>query len=178
MPKDVDRDIEKINFADIETIERRLERYVDEMVERRLKSHVLDEIVDSAVSECRDQISAECKTNEAEFCEQVDDGNSEVRNTANECMNEIKEQARMFMHEMEDQAQPKQTLSPPRQGTRQGELIHIDCCHTQSPWAQTDPPNSHNSSGIQQTPEKWGVQRSLQSLTPGSVGRPEASIGC
>jgi sugar-specific transcriptional regulator TrmB len=75
------------------------------MIERRLKSHVLDEIVDSAVSECRDPIYDECKTNEAEFREQVDDGNSEVRNTANECMNEIKKQARMYMHEMEEQAQ-------------------------------------------------------------------------
>ncbi|KAF7133799.1 hypothetical protein CNMCM5793_005211 [Aspergillus hiratsukae] len=105
MPKDVDRDIEKISFAEVETIERRLKRYVDEIIERRLKSHVLDEIVDSAVSECRDQIYDECKTNEAEFREQVDDGNSEVRNTANECMNEIKEQARRCMHEMEEQAQ-------------------------------------------------------------------------
>ncbi|KAH2652499.1 hypothetical protein KXV32_003993 [Aspergillus fumigatus] len=105
MPKDVGRDIEKISFAEIETVERRLERHVDEMIERRLKSHVLDEIVDSAVSECRDQIYDECKTNEAEFREQVDDGNSEIRNTANECMNEIKEQARMYMLEMEEQAQ-------------------------------------------------------------------------
>ncbi|KAH3054723.1 hypothetical protein KXW16_008806, partial [Aspergillus fumigatus] len=105
MPKDVGRDIEKINFAEIETVERRLERYVDEMIERRLKSHVLEEIVDSAVSECRDQFYDECKTNEAEFREQVDDGNSEIRNTANECMNEIKEQARMYMLEMEEQAQ-------------------------------------------------------------------------
>ncbi|GIK07285.1 hypothetical protein Aspvir_002943 [Aspergillus viridinutans] len=106
MPKDVDReDLEKVSFAEVEMIERRLKHYVDEMIERRLKSHVLDEIVDSAVSECRDQIYDECKTNEAEFREQVDDGNSEVRNTANECMNEIKEQARRYMHEIEEQAQ-------------------------------------------------------------------------
>ncbi|KAK9592226.1 hypothetical protein V6Z90_003371 [Aspergillus fumigatus] len=104
-PPDVDRDIEKMRFAEIETIERRLKHYVDEMIERRLKPHVLNEIVDRAVSECRDQIYDEYKTNEAEFREQVDDGNSEVRNTANECMNEIKEQARMYMHEMEEQAQ-------------------------------------------------------------------------
>ncbi|PKX89106.1 uncharacterized protein P174DRAFT_516267 [Aspergillus novofumigatus IBT 16806] len=95
MPKDIDCDIEKISFAEIETIERRLERYVDEMVERRLKSHILDEIVDSAVSECHDQIYAECKTNEAEFREQVDDGNSEVRNTANK--------SQQYMKDIEDQ---------------------------------------------------------------------------
>jgi t-SNARE complex subunit (syntaxin) len=69
------------------------------------KSQVLDEIVDSAVSECRDQIYDECKTNKAEFREQVDNGNSEVRDTANECMKEINEQARRYMHEMEEQAQ-------------------------------------------------------------------------
>jgi hypothetical protein len=105
MPKDIGRDIEKISFAEIETVERRLERYIDEMIERRLKSHVLDEIIDSAVSECRDQIYNKCKTNEAEFHEQVNDSNSEIRNTANECMNEIKEQARIYMLEMEEQAQ-------------------------------------------------------------------------
>ncbi|GFF37805.1 hypothetical protein IFM51744_03581 [Aspergillus udagawae] len=109
IPKDVDRDLpcefEKVSFPEAEMIEHRLKRYVDEMIERRLKSHVLDEIFDSAVSECRDQIYDECKTNEAEFREQVDDGNSEVRNTANECMNEMKEQAQMYMHEIEEQAQ-------------------------------------------------------------------------
>ncbi|KAF7587628.1 hypothetical protein BBP40_006912 [Aspergillus hancockii] len=109
IPKDVDRDLpcefEKVSFAEVEMIERRLKRYVDEMIERRLKSQVLDEIVDSAVSECRDHIYDECKTNEAEFREQVDDGNSEVRNTANECMNEMKDEAQRYMHEIEDQAQ-------------------------------------------------------------------------
>lgn len=108
IPEDVDSDLpsesEKVSFAKVEMIERRLKRYVDEMIERRLKSHV-DEIVDSAMSECRDQIFDECKTNEAEFREQVDDGNSEVRLTANECMKELKEQAQNYMHEIEEQAQ-------------------------------------------------------------------------
>jgi hypothetical protein len=54
MPKDIDCDIEKISLAEIQTIERCLKHYVDEMVERRLKSHVLNEIVNSAVSECCD----------------------------------------------------------------------------------------------------------------------------
>ncbi|RAK95490.1 uncharacterized protein BO80DRAFT_429802 [Aspergillus ibericus CBS 121593] len=108
IPGDVDRDLpsesEKVSFAQIELMERRLERYVDTMIERRLQSRV-DEMVDSAVSRCRDQIYDEYKTNEAEFREQVDDGNSEVRTTANECMKEMKEQAQKHMHEIEEQAQ-------------------------------------------------------------------------
>lgn len=109
IPEDVDSDLpsesERVSFAKVKMIERRLKRYVDEMIERRLESHVVDKIVDSAMSECRDQIFDECKTNEAEFREQVDDGNSEVRNTANECMMEMKEQAQKYMHEIEEQAQ-------------------------------------------------------------------------
>ncbi|GAA88068.1 similar to An06g00500 [Aspergillus luchuensis IFO 4308] len=86
-------------------VEQRLKRYVDEMIERRLKSGILDEVIDSAASECRDQIYDECKTNQAEFREQVDDGNSEVRNTTMECLKEINEQAQRHMHEIEEQAQ-------------------------------------------------------------------------
>ncbi|PWY91084.1 hypothetical protein BO70DRAFT_283673 [Aspergillus heteromorphus CBS 117.55] len=95
----------KVSLAKVAPMERRLQRYVDEMIERRLQSRVVDEIVDSAVRECRDQIFDECKTIEADFREQVDDGNSEVRNTANECMKEMKEQVQKHMHEIEDQAQ-------------------------------------------------------------------------
>ncbi|KAJ5084977.1 hypothetical protein N7532_009748 [Penicillium argentinense] len=109
IPEDVGNglpsEFEKVGFAKVEMIERRLKRYVDEMIERSLKSHVVDEIVDSAVSECRDQIFDECKTNEAAFREHVDDGNSEVRNTTNECMKEMEEQARKHMREMEERAQ-------------------------------------------------------------------------
>ncbi|PWY80332.1 hypothetical protein BO94DRAFT_521204 [Aspergillus sclerotioniger CBS 115572] len=109
IPGEVDSDLpfesEKVSFTNVELIERRLERYVDVMIERRLKSRVVDEIVDGAVSECRDQIFDEYKTNEAEFREQVDDGNSEVRITTNECMKEMKEQAQKYMHEIEEQAQ-------------------------------------------------------------------------
>lgn len=72
------------------------------MIERRLP-HVVDEIVDSAVSDGRDQISDECKLNEAEFREQVDDGNSEVRMTANDCMKEIEEQMHKCMDDIEHQ---------------------------------------------------------------------------
>jgi hypothetical protein len=75
------------------------------MIDRRLKSHIVDEIVDSAVSDCRDQIFDECKMNEAEFREHVEDGNSEVRNTANECMKEMKEQAQEYMRDIEEQVQ-------------------------------------------------------------------------
>jgi hypothetical protein len=69
MPKDIGCDIEKISFAKIKTVEHHLECYVDEMIEHRLKSHILNEIVNSAVSECCNQIYNKCKTNEAEFYE-------------------------------------------------------------------------------------------------------------
>ncbi|KAJ5465266.1 uncharacterized protein N7458_000952 [Penicillium daleae] len=65
------------------------------MIERRLKSHV-DNVVDSAMSECRDQIYDECKANEAELREQIDDGNSEIQNTTNEY------QAQRYMDGIED----------------------------------------------------------------------------
>ncbi|KAL3455221.1 hypothetical protein BJX64DRAFT_295260 [Aspergillus heterothallicus] len=102
-PKDVDRnlprELEKVSSSEVEMIERRLERYVDRIIERRLGRYV-----DRAVSECRDQIHDVYTTNEAEFREQVDDGNVDVRNTANDCMNDIKEQAQGYMLEMEEQA--------------------------------------------------------------------------
>lgn len=119
-PEEVDSDLpsnsKKVSFAKVERIERPLKQYIDEMIERRLP-HVVDkmiercltpvvnEIVDSAVSDGRDQISDGCKINEAEFREQVDDGNSEVRMTANECMKEIQEQAQWYMDEMNEQEQ-------------------------------------------------------------------------
>ncbi|KAJ0425322.1 hypothetical protein BJY00DRAFT_275190 [Aspergillus carlsbadensis] len=104
IPKDMDRDLscefEKVRFPEVEMIERRLKRYVDKVIERRLERYV-----DGAVSECRDQIYDVYTTNQVEFGEQVDDGNFEVRNTANECMSELKEQAQGHMLEMEEQAQ-------------------------------------------------------------------------
>ncbi|KAI9037799.1 uncharacterized protein KD926_011588 [Aspergillus affinis] len=101
IPKKVDSDLP----SEVEMIERRLKRYVDETIERRLKSHVVDEIVGSAVSECRDQVFDDCKMHEAEFREQVDDANCEVRITANECMNDMEEQAQKYMGEIDEQAQ-------------------------------------------------------------------------
>ena len=112
-PEEVDSDLpsnsKKVSFAKVERIERPLKQYIDEMIERRLP-HVVDEmiecrltpvvneIVDSAVSDGRDQISEGCKINEVEFHEQVDDGNSEVRMTANECVKEVQERAQWYMH--------------------------------------------------------------------------------
>jgi hypothetical protein len=52
MPKDIGCDIEKNSFAKIKIVKHHLKYYVDEMIERHLKSYILNEIVDSAVSEC------------------------------------------------------------------------------------------------------------------------------
>ncbi|KAE8326656.1 hypothetical protein BDV39DRAFT_176830 [Aspergillus sergii] len=108
-PNDVDSDLpsepEKIGFAKDEPItRRRLEQYIEMIIKRHI-SPIVDEIVESAVSASRDQFFDECKTNEAEFREQVDDGNSEVRTMANECMKEMQEEAQKHIHEMEEQAQ-------------------------------------------------------------------------
>jgi hypothetical protein len=54
MLKDVDCDIENISFAEIEMIECCLKCYINEMIEHRLKSHILNEIVNSTVSKCYD----------------------------------------------------------------------------------------------------------------------------
>jgi hypothetical protein len=69
MPKDIDYDIENISFAEIEMIKCCLKCYVDEIIKRRLKSHILNKIINSAVSEYCNQIYDECKINEAEFYE-------------------------------------------------------------------------------------------------------------
>ncbi|KAL4744712.1 hypothetical protein BDW72DRAFT_212259 [Aspergillus terricola var. indicus] len=115
IPKYVDRDLpyefEKVSSLKDEMIERRLELYVDKMIERRLQQYVdktierqLEQNVDRAMSECRDQIYSAYTMNEAEFREKVDDGNSEVRITANECIDEIMEQAQKYTLDMEEQA--------------------------------------------------------------------------
>ncbi|OGM43369.1 hypothetical protein ABOM_008725 [Aspergillus bombycis] len=111
MPNDVDSGLPsasasaKVSFAKGELIKRRrLERYIDKIIKRHI-SPIVDEIVESAVSKSRDQFFDECKMNEAEFREQVDDGNSEVRTMANECMKEMKEEAQKHIHEIEEQAQ-------------------------------------------------------------------------
>ncbi|KAL4908293.1 hypothetical protein BDW74DRAFT_99293 [Aspergillus multicolor] len=101
--KSVDRDLQPAgdNFSpQLEQIECRLERYIDDTISRRLS-----EYIDRTVADCRDHIHDEFTTNEAAFREQVDDGNSELRITANECMNELREQAQGYMVEIEDQAQ-------------------------------------------------------------------------
>lgn len=106
--KDVDRDLasepDKASSTEVDILERRLKRYVDETIERRLKSHLVDGIVDSAVSDCRDHFFDECKAHEAEFRDQIDDGNCEVRITTAECLNEMKEQAQKHMREIEEHA--------------------------------------------------------------------------
>lgn len=107
-PEEVDSDLpsnsKKVSFAKVERIEPPLKQYIDEMIERRL-TPVVNEIVDSTVSYGRDQIFDECKINEAGFREQVDDGNYEVRITANDCMKEIQELAQEYVDEIKEQAQ-------------------------------------------------------------------------
>ncbi|KAE8151509.1 hypothetical protein BDV25DRAFT_91316 [Aspergillus avenaceus] len=107
LPEDVDSDrpsdCGKINSAADKMIEWRLQRclkqYIDEVIERRLKLG-LDQIFD----EYRDLFYNECKTNEVEFHEHVDDGNTELRCTANECMEEMDKQVQEHMRAIDEQA--------------------------------------------------------------------------
>lgn len=98
-------DSEKFPSARVESMERRLERIVEEKIKCFIEPHILDAIIDSAVSECRDQFLDECHLHETEFRDQVEDGNTEVRITANDCMKEMEEQAQRHLDEMKEQAQ-------------------------------------------------------------------------
>ncbi|OJK03021.1 hypothetical protein ASPACDRAFT_113624 [Aspergillus aculeatus ATCC 16872] len=98
-------DFEKFPSARMESMERRLERIVEEKMKFFIEPHILDAIIDSAVSECRDQFLDECHLHETEFRDQVEDGNAEVRITANDCMKEMEEQAQRHLEEIREQAQ-------------------------------------------------------------------------
>lgn len=106
IPKDVDRrlarEFEHITSSlEAETmIERRLERYVDETIERRLAQHV-----DRVVAECRDEVYDVYTQKETEFQEQIDNGNVEIRNTADECIEEMDQQLQGYKDQIEEQAQ-------------------------------------------------------------------------
>ncbi|RAK75451.1 uncharacterized protein BO72DRAFT_171327 [Aspergillus fijiensis CBS 313.89] len=107
IPQDVDRrlarELEPVGSSlesDMVMLGRRLERYVDKTIERRLAHYV-----DCAVAECRDQLYDVCTQKEAQFEEEIDNGNIEVRNTVNDCMKDLEEQVQGHMVQMEEQAQ-------------------------------------------------------------------------
>ncbi|KAJ9480773.1 hypothetical protein VN97_g12754 [Penicillium thymicola] len=92
---DLPSEFEKVGFANFEIIK----QYVDKMIERRLKLHVvdIDKIVDRTVSDFGHH--------EVDILEQVQAGNSEVNNTASECIEEIDKQAQKHVSDMKEQAQ-------------------------------------------------------------------------
>ncbi|RAH78811.1 hypothetical protein BO86DRAFT_320020 [Aspergillus japonicus CBS 114.51] len=107
VPEDVDRrlglELEPVGSSpetDMVMLGRRLERYIDKTVERRLAHYV-----DYTVAECRDQLHDVCNQKQAQCEEEIDNGNVEVRNTANDCMKEMEEQVQGYMVQMEEQAQ-------------------------------------------------------------------------
>ncbi|KAB8213114.1 hypothetical protein BDV33DRAFT_230441 [Aspergillus novoparasiticus] len=102
-PNDVDSDLpsEKVALGKVMLIkERDIEEYIDSIFKRYLPN-----IVDDIAERARDLISDECKANEAEFREHLEDGNSEVRIMADECIKEVEEAAQRYIHEMNDVAQ-------------------------------------------------------------------------
>ncbi|KAJ6126138.1 hypothetical protein N7471_010631 [Penicillium samsonianum] len=76
-----------------------IKQYVDKMIERHLKLHVvdIDKIVDRAMSDFGHH--------EVDILEQVQAGNSEVNNTASECIEEMDKQAQKHVSDMKEQAQ-------------------------------------------------------------------------
>ncbi|QQK46087.1 Intermediate filament protein [Penicillium digitatum] len=92
---DLPSEFEKVGFANVEIIK----QHVDKMIERRLKLHVIDidKIVDRALSDF--------SHHEVDILEQVQAGNSEVNNTASECMEEMDKQAQKHVRDMKEQAQ-------------------------------------------------------------------------
>lgn len=104
-PNDVDSDLpsepDKVGFTKLKLIKGRdLEPHIDNVVRRYLPN-----IVDDIVERARDQISDECKANEAEFRERVEDGNSEVRIMADQCIEEIEEAVQRHIHGLDEQVQ-------------------------------------------------------------------------
>ncbi|KAJ6191218.1 hypothetical protein N7519_001239 [Penicillium mononematosum] len=102
---DLPSESEKVRFANVEMVERRLEQYVNDEIERRLKRYVNDEIVDRAVNECYDQILDQHRTNAADVDEQVEDGKAEVCNAANDYMKDLEEEVQKHKDKIEEQAQ-------------------------------------------------------------------------
>ncbi|KAJ5976670.1 hypothetical protein N7501_000012 [Penicillium viridicatum] len=80
---DLPSESEKVRFANVEIIERRLEQYVNDEIERRLKRYVNDEIVDRA----------------------AEDGKAEVCNAANDYMKDLEEEIQKHKDKIEEQTQ-------------------------------------------------------------------------
>ncbi|KAL2814627.1 hypothetical protein BJX63DRAFT_442454 [Aspergillus granulosus] len=89
-------------------VERRLRQYVRQYVDLVLDTRAvlhIDKTVNRAVNEVTDQVFDIYKTKEAEFCEQVDDGITEIRIKANDCLLEMEDTAQKCTHEIEDQGE-------------------------------------------------------------------------
>ncbi|KAI9371279.1 hypothetical protein BJX61DRAFT_37468 [Aspergillus egyptiacus] len=110
IPQDIGRDLqsglEKTSFAAGEMIEPFcLKKYINEIIDSRLKSDIIDKIVDRAMSECRDEILDESKTHEAEFHEVVDNAKADVLLTAQDNFKDMEEEARKHREKMADLAE-------------------------------------------------------------------------
>lgn len=88
-----------------------VDRLFKSSTETRLESLIKAELpvatnrfLTDAVSEFHGQFYEECKTNEANLREQVDEGTIEVRAATNECSEEILELAQQYMDDLKDQS--------------------------------------------------------------------------
>ncbi|KAJ5901452.1 hypothetical protein N7495_001980 [Penicillium taxi] len=114
IPEDINSDLptksEKISVAEVDKmIECRLNQFIEERLTCCV-NEFLNEHLDGIAEDYRDKLYADNKMHEDEFYERVDDINSEVRNTANECMQEMEELAQRCMDKIEDQG-TKYTVS-------------------------------------------------------------------
>ncbi|KAJ5908740.1 hypothetical protein N7495_001422 [Penicillium taxi] len=114
IPEDINSDLptksEKVSFAEVgEMIECRLNQFIEESLTCCV-NELLNEHLDGITDDYRDKLYADYKMHEDEFYERVEDINSEVRSTADECMQEMEELAQRCMDKIEDQG-TKYTVS-------------------------------------------------------------------
>lgn len=112
--------------------------YVDKKIQKLFESRVGD-LINNAVSDCRDQIYDEHRMNQAGFEEDLEDGISEVQNSTRVGVAEIDEQVRNYLCDMEEQAQQHMNNIEDRKidfevraDQKIAELKHLDHASAQS----------------------------------------------
>jgi hypothetical protein len=120
---DADAGAEPVSVSKVDQM---IERRLDELVEKRLEPLMKDAFqsltqkrlgtlvkaqlpvaadlfLNAAVTDYRDQFHEECQMNEVSVREQIDEGNTEVREVTDGCAKEISELAQRYMDDMAEQ---------------------------------------------------------------------------
>ncbi|PYH45784.1 uncharacterized protein BP01DRAFT_318436 [Aspergillus saccharolyticus JOP 1030-1] len=108
---------DELGSTKVGRIDPAVQEYIDRAISDRFESDNVevilgslvrefhDKVFGSRVSEFHDEAYDAYRTHETEICELVEEKNSEVRITADECVKEVQEQAQRCIDEMEEQAQ-------------------------------------------------------------------------